>query len=166
MNSRNISGFSLIELLIVIAIIGIIAAIAVPNLLASRRSANGASMVQTLRTLHSAQAIYEQSIGQGNFSSNLQALGGGTNSSEIGVLDSTIVAATTTPKSGFVLTNLATVSKGTTLSAQYSVQGTPSATSGVTRTGNDSFFINESGILRRSGNSSIPANSSSSPIGQ
>lgn len=166
MDFRNVRGFSLIELLIVVAIIGIIAAIAVPNLLASRRSANGASMVQTLRTLHSAQAIYEQSAGQGNFSNNLQTLGGGSNASEVGVLDSTIVVATTTPKSGYILTNLATIPKVTTQPAQYSIQGTPSATSGITRTGDDSFFINESGTIRHSGNSATPANAGSPPIGQ
>ena len=51
-------GFSLVELLIVVAIISIIAAIAVPALLAARRSANEAGAVQNLRTISSAQITY------------------------------------------------------------------------------------------------------------
>ena len=58
--SRRNTGFTLIELMIVIAIIAIIAAIAIPNLLAARLSANETAAVATLRNIISAQAQFQQ----------------------------------------------------------------------------------------------------------
>jgi len=73
MRKRN-QGFSLIKLLIVVAIILIIAAIAIPNLLKSKMAANQASAVASLRTLNTSEITYSSTYNQG-FSSNLAQTG-------------------------------------------------------------------------------------------
>jgi len=75
---RKQKGFSLIELLIVVAIILIIAAIAIPNLLRARIAANQSSAAASVRTINTAEIQYQTNFGP-NFAPNLAALGPATN---------------------------------------------------------------------------------------
>src|SRR5690348_14740373 len=104
---RDLRGFSLIELLIVVAIILIIAAIAIPNLLRSRIAANQASAVGSLRTLNTAEITYSTMYNTG-FSSMLSYLGPPTGSTlpvstAAGLVDSVLAGtgSNTSSKSGY-----------------------------------------------------------------
>jgi len=100
-------GFSLIELLIVVAIILIIAAIAIPNLLRSRIAANEASAVGSLRTINTAEITYNTTYGPLVGFANLSVMGptasAGTSptSTAAGLLDANLAAGT---KSGYTFT--------------------------------------------------------------
>jgi prepilin-type N-terminal cleavage/methylation domain-containing protein len=96
---RKQGGFSLIELLIVVTIILIIAAIAIPNFLRSRMSANEASAVGSLRTINTAEAMYQQSNPTVGYT-DLATLGSATANN---LLDSTLGQASPT-KSGYAFT--------------------------------------------------------------
>jgi len=96
-------GFSLIELLIVVAIILIIAAIAIPNLLRSRIAADEASAVGSLRTLNTAEITYNTTYPNVGFACSLANLGppsggGAASSSTAGLIDANLAGGT---KSGY-----------------------------------------------------------------
>jgi type IV pilus assembly protein PilA len=132
---RKQKGFSLIELLIVVAIILIIAAIAIPNLIKSKMAANEASAVGSLRTVNSAENTYSSTYGTGF--TNLTTLGAS------GIVDNVLAAGT---KSGYTLTASPASGSGTSVDPylSYSSKGTPVSTN----TGTRQFCSDESGVIR------------------
>jgi prepilin-type N-terminal cleavage/methylation domain-containing protein len=95
MGKKTQSGFSLIELLVVVAIILIILAIAIPNFMASRMSANESGAVQESRAITTAEVVYNTTYGIG-YSAALGNLGDGAaiNSTTAGLLDSVLASGT------------------------------------------------------------------------
>jgi type IV pilus assembly protein PilA len=146
-------GFSLIELLIVVAIILIIAAIAIPNLLRSKMAANEASAVGSLRTINTAAVQF--SINYGNFPTKLDDLGPASSPSSTAadLIDSALVTGS---KSGYLFTYTGDSSSGY---QKYTITGEPKS-AGVT--GQRYFFTDQSGVIRY--NLTGSATASDSPI--
>ena len=153
-------GFSLIELLIVVTIILIISAIAIPNLMKSKMSANETAAIGALKALTESAVMYSNSYGGFPHSiSNLGPSGGGPNSSSTAadLIDSGLATGI---KSGykFTFTVVATDAAGNVVN--YAITAVP-VTPGST--GQRSFYTDESGTIRVS--PSGTADSSSPPIG-
>lgn len=139
-------GFSLIELLIVVIVIGIIAAIAVPNLIASRRAANESSAIASLRTLHGANMSYAATFGNGEFSGQSGSVGisGLSDLSAVNLIDDSLGSGS---KSNFVFIGDRVARTPTTVASFY-FSANPVSPSGLARTGNRRFGVATDGIVK------------------
>jgi type IV pilus assembly protein PilA len=157
---KSTKGFSLIELLIVVAIILIIAAIAIPNLLRSRIAANQASAVGSLRTLNTAEITYSSTYNTGftatmNYLAPPATAGVNPTSTAAGLIDSVLAAGA---KSGYSFVYSAGDPDATGRINTYEFTGSPISNS----TGTNYYFTDQSGVIRQ--NSTATATSTDSPI--
>ena len=146
---RKEKGFSLIELLIVVAIILIIAAIAVPNLLKSKMAANEASAAASERTVGTANVTYTSTYNIG-YAPTLASLGptsGGCAAVGSNCADLIDSVLGTGSKSGYTFSYFAGATPTTTApNNTYSLLGTP-LTAGTT--GNSTFCIDQTNVLKK-----------------
>jgi len=140
-------GFSLIELLIVVAIILIIAAIAIPNLMRSRMAANEASAVGSLRTINTAEVTYSTTYGTGF--APLANLGGVASpcvaaAATACLLDAVLAGGA---KSGYTITTSAPGALGT-IAAPNVIFESGAQPIAAGQSGQRSFCSDASGVIR------------------
>jgi prepilin-type N-terminal cleavage/methylation domain-containing protein len=157
---RHEEGFSLVEILIVVAIILVIAAIAIPSLIKSRMAANQASAIESLRVLGTSEVTYAATYGNG-YSASLAALGSppsGTipSASAAALIDDLLVSGI---KSGYAFTYSPTLLDLTGRYNGYTIWASPVSpgTSGI-----DFYYEDETHIIRM--NATAQASSSDSYI--
>jgi type IV pilus assembly protein PilA len=142
MKARKSQGFSLIELLIVVAIILIIAAIAIPNYLKARMAANESAATSAIRTITSAEISYATAYPSVGYASITQLAGAApctASSATACFIDNNLATATTAPgKSGYVYGLVNT-------QATYYASAYPNVASG---SGIRSFCSTEDGVIR------------------
>ena len=142
---KSNQGFSLIELLLVVAIVGILSAIAVPNLLSSKRAANEASALAAVRIISSAEATYQSTTGAGSFTDLATLTANSLVDSKVGAAT---IAGPGTPKLGYLFSAENITGTG---GPAFDAKAQPSAhtsTAGIIfGTGSRSFFVNERGVV-------------------
>ncbi|HEY6269537.1 MAG TPA: prepilin-type N-terminal cleavage/methylation domain-containing protein [Candidatus Acidoferrum sp.] len=153
---KNQEGFPLLELLLVVAVILIISAIAIPNLLRSRMTANEAAAVGTLRAVNASCVAYSSNWGIG-YPVSLLNLGPAkpATAAAADLVDSTVAGGT---KSGYALTYISSAPNNGKIWT-YTINANPVVPG---QTGGRYFFTDQSGVIRY--NSGGPATVSSPPI--
>ena len=137
MRLRKMAGFTLVEIMIVVAIISLLAAIAIPNLLRARHNANEAASIGALRTISTACESFRSAQTPPTYPANLAALSGAVPP----YIDAGLAGATAaaTARQGYFYTYARVNANQFTCTASPAVSGT---------TGTRIFFVDESGVIR------------------
>src|SRR5436190_7368148 len=148
---RSSRGFSLIELLIVVAIILVIAAIAIPNMLQAKLAANEASAVGSLSAIKSAEVTYYTAYPTVGYSDDIASLGGPVPcvpaSTSACLIDSYLSSSIpgSPGKSGYVYLVTGIMTGGATINTAFVAAAAPMT---VNSTGNHDYCTTNDGILR------------------
>lgn len=142
---KRYQGFSLVELLIVIVVIALISAIAIPNLLAARRAANQGAAVSSLRTLHGANVSYAATTGAGNYAGLASTVGISSlnDLNAAGLIDGVLGSG---EKSGFAYVGDRVAASATEPQTFY-FSANPTITAGILMTGTRRYGIATDGVL-------------------
>jgi prepilin-type N-terminal cleavage/methylation domain-containing protein len=156
-HGQSNEGFSLVELLIVVAIILIIAGIAIPNFIQSKMRANEAAAVQNSRNITTAEVVYSTTYGIG-FSNGLLPLSGNSatvDQNNAGLIDEVLASGI---KSGYIYTYAVLTTDANGDVTSYSLNADPqTATAGQLH-----FYTDQSAVIRS--NSAVPAGVNDPPI--
>lgn len=139
---RRDLGFSFIEMMIVVTVLGILTALALPNFLGSQKTGNESTAISALRSIASAQAIHRTRYGGYGTIDELR---------QLNLIDETF--ADSSERAGYVFANVTAESDTWSIVADPDVPG---------QTGDRFFYINESGVIRQS--DSGTADSSDPPV--
>jgi type IV pilus assembly protein PilA len=156
--NRTANGFSLIELLVVVAVILIVAAIAVPNYINSRMRANEASAIQSLRNISTAQSLYSTmwSVGYASSLTKLSGNGVVVDPNNAALIDQVLAAGL---KSGYIISLTPGAPDPLGNVGTYSVTADPQVPGS---SGDRHFYTDQTSVIRS--NPSVPAGPGDPPI--